>query len=74
MYKLTFESIIKMVTMVTNQYSHNPIYTLIVIKNIYGRSIHLIVLAVFIIIFGMLPFSFNVAKLNQMLILLDIIT
>lgn len=63
-----------MVTMVTNQYSHNPIYTLIVIKNIYGRSIHLIVLAVFIIIFGMLPFSFNVAKLNQMLILLDIIT
>lgn len=74
MYKLTFESIIKMVTMVTNQYSHNPIYTLIVIKNIYGRSIHLIVFAVFIIIFGMLPFSFNVAKLNQMLILLDIIT
>lgn len=74
MYKLTFESIIKMVTMVTNQYSHNPIYTLIVIKNIYGRSIHLIVLAVFIIIFGMLPFFFNVAKLNQMLILLDIIT
>lgn len=74
MYKLTFESIIKMVTMVTNQYSHNPIYTLIVIKNIYGLSIHLIVFAVFIIIFGMLPFSFNVAKLNQMLILLDIIT
>lgn len=74
MYKLTFESIIKMVTMVTNQYSHNPIYTLIVIKNIYGRPIHLIVFAVFIIIFGMLPFSFNVAKLNQMLILLDIIT
>lgn len=74
MYKLTFESIIKMVTMVTKQYSHNPIYTLIVIKNIYGRSIHLIVFAVFIIIFGMLPFSFNVAKLNQMLILLDIIT
>lgn len=62
-----------MVTMVTNQYSHNPIYTL-VIKNIYGRSIHLIVFAIFIIIFGMLPFSFNVAKLNQMLILLDIIT
>lgn len=74
MYKLTFESIIKMVTMVTNQYSHNPIYTLIVIKNIYGRSIHLIVFAVFIIIFGMLPFFLNVAKLNQMLILLDIIT
>lgn len=73
MYKLTFESIIKMVTMVTNQYSHNPIYTL-VIKNIYGRSIHLIVFAVFIIIFGMLPFFFHVAKLNQMLILLDIIT
>lgn len=74
MYKLTFESIIKIVTMVTNQYSHNPIYTLIVIKNIYGRSIHLIVFAVFIIIFNMLPFFFNVAKLNQMLILLDIIT
>lgn len=63
-----------MVTMVTNQYSHNPIYTLIVIKNIYGRSIHLIVFAVFKFIFGMLPFFFNVAKLNQMLILLDIIT